>query len=131
MTSWSGPSKFQQWNDEDRIVPDIHYCGVDRLTEHPFEPFVGESVPAKQSDERAQQHSRTEPSGQSTFTVVYPRGPVAGIPHEHASRRERFAELDELQPRWQVELRSRGAGGTVDAVFFSPTGVTPRTVLAG
>ena len=59
---------------------------------------------------------------QSSWTAVYPRGPVAGIPDEHASRRERFAELDELQPGWQVELRSRGAGGTADAVFFSPAG---------
>ena len=66
---------------------------------------------------------QAEPSSvQSSWTAVYLRGPVAGIPDEHASRRERFAELDELQPGWQVELRSRGAGGTVDAVFFSPEG---------
>ena len=57
------------------------------------------------------------------MTVVYPRGPVRGLPEEHASRRERFAELDGLQPGWQVELRSRSAGGTVDAMFFSPGGV--------
>ncbi|KAL4855148.1 Ribosome maturation protein [Chlorella vulgaris] len=55
-------------------------------------------------------------------TVVYPRGPVGGLPEEHASRRERFAELDELQPGWSVELRSRGEGATIDAVFFSPAG---------
>ncbi len=55
-------------------------------------------------------------------TVVYPRGPVEQLPEEHASRRERFAELDALQPGWTVELRSRGEGGTIDAVFFSPAG---------
>lgn len=55
-------------------------------------------------------------------TVVWPRGPVAELPEEHASRRERFAELDGLQPGWTVELRSRGEGGTIDAVFFSPGG---------
>lgn len=54
--------------------------------------------------------------------VVYPRGAVAQLPEEHASRRERFAELDDLQPGWTVELRSRGEGGTIDAVFFSPGG---------
>ncbi|KAL4446200.1 hypothetical protein ABPG77_003007 [Micractinium sp. CCAP 211/92] len=54
--------------------------------------------------------------------VVYPRGPVEQLPEEHASRRERFAELDALQPGWTVELRSRGEGGTIDAVFFSPAG---------
>ena len=55
-------------------------------------------------------------------TVVYPRGPVAGLPEEHASRRERFAELDDLQPGWTVELRARGEGGTIDAVFYAPGG---------
>ena len=55
-------------------------------------------------------------------TVVWPRGAVADLPEEHASRRERFAELDLLQPGWTVELRSRGEGGTIDAVFFSPGG---------
>lgn len=54
--------------------------------------------------------------------VVYHRGPVEQLPEEHASRRERFAELDALQPGWTVELRSRGEGGTIDAVFFSPAG---------
>jgi hypothetical protein len=54
--------------------------------------------------------------------VVYARGPVAGLPEEHESRRERFAELDELQPGWTVELRTRGEGGIIDAVFFSPSG---------
>ena len=54
--------------------------------------------------------------------MVYPRGSIAGLPDGHASRRERFAELDGLQPGWQVELRSRGAGGAVEAVFYSPAG---------
>ncbi|PSC73308.1 ribosome maturation SBDS [Micractinium conductrix] len=58
----------------------------------------------------------------SGASVVYARGPVEGLPEEHASRRERFAELDTLQPGWTVELRSRGEGGTIDAVFFSPEG---------
>ena len=57
-----------------------------------------------------------------SISVVYPKGSIAGLPDEHASRRERFAELDELQPGWQVELRSRGAGGAVDAAFYTPTG---------
>ena len=54
--------------------------------------------------------------------VLYPRGPIAGIPEQHASRRERFAELDGLQPGWQVELRGRKGADTVDAAFFSPQG---------
>lgn len=52
--------------------------------------------------------------------VVYPRGPIAQLPEEHASRRERFAELDNLQPGWSVELRTKG--DTVEAVFFHPSG---------
>lgn len=50
--------------------------------------------------------------------VVHARGSIAGLPDEHASRRERFAELDELQPGWEVELRRKG--DTVEAVFFAP-----------
>ena len=88
----------------------VHEQDVDntgRSSEHHSEPAAGQAEP---------------PGPTSEWTAVYPRGPVAGMPDEHASRRGRFAELDELQPGWQVELRSRGAGGTVDAVFFSPAG---------
>ena len=51
--------------------------------------------------------------------VLY-RGSIEGLPEAHASRKERFSELDSLQPGWQVELRNKGA--TIDAVFFSPSG---------
>jgi hypothetical protein len=57
--------------------------------------------------------------------VLYPRGSIADLPEEFATRKERFAELDHLQPGWQVELRSRGE--TVDAVFFSPEGAKVGT----
>ncbi len=57
-------------------------------------------------------------AGEAGGEVVYPRGSIAGLPEEHASRRERFAELDTLQPGWQVELRKRGE--TVEAVFYAP-----------
>ena len=56
------------------------------------------------------------------FDVVYPRGPIAGMPDEFASRRDRFAEVDELQPGWQVELKRQGRSDTLDAIFFSPDG---------
>ena len=49
-------------------------------------------------------------------------GQIADMPDEHASRRERFAELDELQPGWVVRLTSKQDGGTVDATFTSPGG---------
>ena len=48
------------------------------------------------------------------------RGSIQGLPEAHASRRERFAELDTLQAGWLVELRNKG--DTVEAVFFSPSG---------
>jgi ribosome maturation protein SDO1 len=57
-----------------------------------------------------------------TAPVVCSRGPIAELPEEHASRRERFSELDALQPGWTVELRGRGDGAPVEAVFFSPAG---------
>jgi hypothetical protein len=49
--------------------------------------------------------------------VVY-KGSIAGIPEAHAQRKERFSELDNLQPGWEVELRTKG--DTVEAVFFAP-----------
>lgn len=61
-------------------------------------------------------------SEQAAGEVIYPRGSISGIPEDHASRRDRFAELDDLQPGWQVELRGRKGGTTVDATFFSPEG---------
>ncbi|KAL3140164.1 54S ribosomal protein L2 mitochondrial [Trebouxia sp. C0009 RCD-2024] len=54
--------------------------------------------------------------------VIYPRGSISGLPEAHASRKERFAELEDLQRGWEVELRGRKGGTTVDAFFFSPTG---------
>ena len=56
--------------------------------------------------------------GPSGSDVVYPRGPISCLPEAHASRKERFAELDSLQPGWEVELRSKG--DTVEALFFAP-----------
>ncbi|PRW61221.1 ribosome maturation SBDS [Chlorella sorokiniana] len=81
--------------------------------------FVAAAAPAAAPAPRAAPRGGAAGGG---ATVVWPRGPVAELPEEHASRRERFAELDGLQPGWTVELRSRGEGGTIDAVFFSPAG---------
>lgn len=39
-------------------------------------------------------------------------------------------ELDDLQPGWEVELRGRKGGTTVDASFFSPTGVSNGYAVA-
>ena len=61
-------------------------------------------------------------SEQAAGEVIYSKGPISGIPEAHASRKDRFAELDDLQPGWQVELRGRKGGTTVDATFFSPEG---------
>lgn len=56
-------------------------------------------------------------------TVLYPRGPVSGMPDEYAARRERFSEIDELQEGWTVELQTKGGSAEVlQAAFFSPDG---------
>ena len=60
--------------------------------------------------------------------VIYARGTITGLPEAHASRKERFTELDDLQPGWEVELRGRKGGTTVDAFFFSPTGRLKYTI---
>jgi len=54
--------------------------------------------------------------------VIFPRGALNALPDEHAGRRERFAELDAIQPGWQVELRSRPGAQVVEALFYSPGG---------
>lgn len=65
--------------------------------------------------QNSQQHS-------NDAVVIHPKGPISSLPEEHASRRERFAELDTLQDGWKVELRGRGEGAPVEAVFYSPEG---------
>mmetsp|Transcript_12936 Transcript_12936/g.23002 ORF Transcript_12936/g.23002 Transcript_12936/m.23002 type:complete len:391 (-) Transcript_12936:258-1430(-) len=67
----------------------------------------------------AENPSQPPPPPLASAALLY-RGSVADIPEEHASRKERFAELDTLQPGWTLELRSKG--DTVDAVFFHPSG---------
>ena len=61
-------------------------------------------------------------SSGSATVIVFPRAPIASLPEAHASRRERFAELDTLSPGWLVELRSRPGSTVVDAVFYAPDG---------
>ena len=60
-------------------------------------------------------------SGPATV-IVFPRAPIALLPEAHASRRERFAELDTLSPGWLVELRARPGSTVVDAIFYAPDG---------
>jgi hypothetical protein len=60
--------------------------------------------------------------GAASGEVVFARGPIADLPDAHASRRERFAELDAMMPGWQVELRARPGSSVVDAIFFAPDG---------
>ncbi|KAK9810118.1 hypothetical protein WJX72_005065 [[Myrmecia] bisecta] len=70
----------------------------------------------------AETSGRAQPAGE----VLYARGPAAAIPDQFESRRERFAELDTLQPGWQVELVGRTGGDTVDAIFYTPAGEKPK-----
>ena len=55
--------------------------------------------------------------------VLYARGRIADLPDAYASRRNRFAPLDDAQAGWTVELRRREGSSAVDAVFFDPDGV--------
>jgi hypothetical protein len=55
-------------------------------------------------------------------TILYSRGPVAQLPDEFSSRRDRFSEIDDLQPGWTVQLQTKGGGSIVDALFFAPNG---------
>ena len=37
-----------------------------------------------------------------TVQVLMERGPIASLPEDLGARRERFVELDQLQPGWEV-----------------------------
>jgi hypothetical protein len=65
---------------------------------------------------------RIAPGAQTQLEVLYARGPVSNIPEQFVSRKERFLELDDLQPGWTVELLGRNGVSTVDARFYSPSG---------
>jgi hypothetical protein len=79
--------------------------------QHPIRPHRGAAAAAE--------------VGTASGRVLYAKGSIAGLPEEFASRKERFAELDQLQAGWEVELRSRG--DTVDAVFYAPDGTMVGT----
>jgi ribosome maturation protein SDO1 len=83
-------------------------------------PPQAPAAPAAEAPPPARQPVMTR-APPSEERVVY-KGPVEGLPEEHASRRERFAELDAMQPGWTLELRARGEGSTLEALFFSPAG---------
>jgi hypothetical protein len=71
--------------------------------------------------DRSTTTSTTMRSTNIASAVVVYKGPVAGMGDEHGTRKKRFSELDRLQPGWVVELKEKGDGGVVDAVFFAPT----------
>ena len=64
------------------------------------------------------------------LVILYPKGPISLLPAEFAKRKERFEELDNLEPGWMVQLQTRGQGAAVDAVFFSPCGQKVGTFAA-
>mmetsp|Transcript_13793 Transcript_13793/g.29761 ORF Transcript_13793/g.29761 Transcript_13793/m.29761 type:complete len:405 (+) Transcript_13793:177-1391(+) len=78
------------------------------------------AAPRPASSARAGAGAVSTSGGGGGADVVYPRGPIAELPEAHASRKERFAELDTLQAGWEVELRNKGS--TVEAVFYAPNG---------
>ncbi len=84
------------------------------------QPVASTAAPAAAPRAAVRRPDARQAGGAAGGEVLYAKGPVAGIPEQYASRKERFAELDTLQPDWTVELRSRGE--TVDAVFYTPSG---------
>lgn len=83
------------------------------------QPAASTSAPAAAPRAPVARPAARQAGGASGGEVVYAKGPISDIPEQYASRKERFAELDTLQPGWTVELRSRGE--TVDAVFYAPS----------
>lgn len=78
-------------------------------TAHPAQPRV------------AQARAKSEHES-GKVDVVVPRTAIPDMPEEHASRKERFMELEAIEAGWQVELIRRGEAAVPEAVFFSPDG---------
>lgn len=92
-------------------------------------PPLAAASPARAAVGRPrQQQGSTAAAASASSNVVYAKGSIEGLPEEFASRKERFAELDQLEPGWQVELITRG--DTVDAVFYDPAGKKVGTFAA-
>lgn len=94
-------------------------------------PVCREAGPCRENVSTSLPTGSTQPTAHAGITsrisghsgqIVYARGPIAGLAEEHASRHERFQELDQLQAGWEVELKTRGVGSTIDASFFDPNG---------
>lgn len=80
---------------------------------------------AKASARRGSLPEAEKARGDGEGKVIYPRGPIAGVPEdmERISRRKKmFLELDELQQGWSVELVMKGEEELVEAVFYAPDG---------
>jgi len=95
--------------------PELPVAGMDRLS-------MSQSAATVPQPSKAAVAQQPRGSEESIWEVVCARGPVASLPDEHSSRRERFQELDDLQPGWTVELRARAGASTVDACFFDAEG---------
>lgn len=68
-----------------------------------------------------------QPLSADDANILVPRCSISALPEEHASRRDRFADLDKYGEGWEVELRAREGSSIVDAVFYSPSGELFRT----
>jgi len=82
------------------------------------------SKPVQNVQRRAMQ---LETLSSSDANILVKRGPIASLPEEHESRRERFADIDKYQAGWEVELRGREGSSIIDAVFYSPDGELIKT----
>jgi hypothetical protein len=120
----AAPSQQAPGGSSIAVAEPLHTSSNGASTSGRAEPTAASQQPQHPRAHRGAAAAADAAAG-STGRVVYPKGPIAQLPEEFASRKERFAELDQLQPGWNVELRSRGE--TVDAVFFAPDGTLVGT----
>jgi len=73
------------------------------------------------------QRRAEQPLSAADANILVQRCSISALPEEHASRRDRFADLDKYGEGWEVELRAREGSSIVDAVFYSPSGELFRT----
>jgi len=113
--------------DEDTMKSTVKQAELDKAEEALAKMEISRPVVARAAPDVQRRATHLETLSSDDANILVKRGPIAALPEEHESRRERFADIDKYQEGWEVELRAREGSSIVDAVFYSPEGDLCKT----
>lgn len=114
---------FSETEDSEDATDKLHHLAIGEIK-------AASIRTEPESTHVAMQAPKVAPKSVSDVTILYPQGVISNIPEQYASRRDRFMEIDNLEPGWTVQLQTRGPDAPVDAIFFSPSGEVMKTFAA-